>query len=709
MTLIDMQKVGVLLRHILPLILVYSGISQAQNLNCPKPAPTSEIFTVESKFIQGQLDRFINFSGSVSANHPDFNLSADEILVNVEDDSITSTSRLYVQHQNIRLWGTGFASNKNSFDVDQSILTLCEGEQQDLAWRIESSRTHFDKNDQTITSHNAVLEFQDIPIFYSPYLKFSLRRRSGLLFPSFGYYQPTRVNSTKQTEGLYYHQGYYLNLAPNYDVTVYATALQNRGLLTSGEFRYLQSHSEGTLRGAYLQNDPLLRNNTNGGENLSTYAWKNKTTVNENLKFSVDWAAYNPRYIYQTLPSIFDDEQTASKDRHVRVTYATKASRTHVSVQDNISLINPQQDGLVRLPQIEHWQYIDRQGASRFTIRGQVSNFSRPASRKNDDQLTSGKRIVFNPYWQWIKPANQYRLIVETGGRYNHYQLQQNRDEQNFDFSNAYLHTGGSLYFDNTPDFFRKALSLTFEPSLHYVFSPYVKQSHLPDFDTSTKPITRLQQLYDPVELNGDDGLRESNRVVAIVKQRYHLTNSTAFGHLAAGRSVDISTPTVSRERPVNDSWFLESSFTVDRVLFETLSQWDLDVSDPTYINSNVLYDGDSHDVRVNYLHQSTLTETLQYFSAGVSVDLNTPWQLHALSNYNITNQRLDHSLIGFTYDDCCWQFNTAIARKYNNLNNVSAEASTEIIFELVLKGLASLGPKDSRNRMFDQSQGFSP
>src|SRR5690606_15385948 len=50
---------------------------------------------------------------------------------------------------------------------------------------------------------------------------------------------------------------YYLNLAPNYDATLYPRLLSKRGVQLGGEFRYLLNHSQGVNRLEYMPDDSV--------------------------------------------------------------------------------------------------------------------------------------------------------------------------------------------------------------------------------------------------------------------------------------------------------------------------------------------------------------------------------------------------------------------------------------------------------------------
>jgi LPS-assembly protein len=96
--------------------------------------------------------------------------------------------------------------------------------------------------------HNATIEFMGVPIFYTPYLSFSLHqeRKSGFLTPHYG---------SSSTTGTEFTIPYYLNIAPNRDATIAPRIMSRRGVLVNGEFRYLEPTYLGEYRAEVLPND----------------------------------------------------------------------------------------------------------------------------------------------------------------------------------------------------------------------------------------------------------------------------------------------------------------------------------------------------------------------------------------------------------------------------------------------------------------------
>jgi LPS-assembly protein len=117
-------------------------------------------------------------------------------------------------------------------------------------WLVRATRIDLDNAEEVGTAYGGVMEFKGVPILGMPVLSFPLtdKRKSGVL--------PPTIN-LDNVSGLELTLPYYLNLAPNFDATLYPTVMSRRGLDLGGEFRYLQPTYGGQLRAAYMPNDRL--------------------------------------------------------------------------------------------------------------------------------------------------------------------------------------------------------------------------------------------------------------------------------------------------------------------------------------------------------------------------------------------------------------------------------------------------------------------
>ena len=114
------------------------------------------------------------------------------------------------------------------FLLSNASFSTCRPDNED--WRIEARQLDIDENEGQGSGRNASLIFQDrrvlsLPVFYFP---LGDERQSGFLTPSL---------SVTSRSGVEVTTPYYLNLAPNYDLTLLPVVSVRRGLQLGSQFQ----------------------------------------------------------------------------------------------------------------------------------------------------------------------------------------------------------------------------------------------------------------------------------------------------------------------------------------------------------------------------------------------------------------------------------------------------------------------------------------
>jgi LPS-assembly protein len=102
-------------------------------------------------------------------------------------------------------------------------------------WYIRGREIQIDRNRDVGVARDASIVFMGWPIFYSPYLSFTLNqeRKSGFLTPHYG-------NTIRG--GLELTVPYFWNLGPNYDATISPRVIEKRGGPAEERVPLSQSH-----------------------------------------------------------------------------------------------------------------------------------------------------------------------------------------------------------------------------------------------------------------------------------------------------------------------------------------------------------------------------------------------------------------------------------------------------------------------------------
>src|SRR6185312_16394123 len=99
-------------------------------------------------------------------------------------------------------------------------------------WQIRSRETTHNEREATIYHKDATFEFAGVPIITLPHFSQpdpTVRRRTGFLMPTVSF---------KGIYGIGLTTPYFINLAPNYDLTLMPMVTTKQGLLAHGEWRH---------------------------------------------------------------------------------------------------------------------------------------------------------------------------------------------------------------------------------------------------------------------------------------------------------------------------------------------------------------------------------------------------------------------------------------------------------------------------------------
>ncbi|MGE7467799.1 LPS-assembly protein LptD [Bosea sp. NPDC003192] len=188
------------------------------------------------------------------------------------------------------------------FVFDKGIYTACEPcvdqPERPPFWQVRAARIIHKKAEQMIYYEDARLEFAGVPIAYIPFMSgpdATVKRKTGFLAPQF-------IN----TSALGYGVGlpYFINLAPNYDLTVTPTYLSRQGLLGQVEWRHRFVNGSYNIRAAGIfQQDrkAFLTSPFGAGDDefRGSVESSGKVYINPRWNFSWDVAAATDRFFFK--------------------------------------------------------------------------------------------------------------------------------------------------------------------------------------------------------------------------------------------------------------------------------------------------------------------------------------------------------------------------------------------------------------------------
>jgi LPS-assembly protein len=478
---------------------------------------------------------------------------------------------LEIKGKNYRGQATNIEQTKPKYIVlNNTLLTTCNPF--DNIWKIKASEIHLDRKEGVGRAYNSRVLFYGVPIFYSPYLHFPLdnRRRTGFLSPDTAF-----SSRSGFTIGL----PFYINMAPNYDMTLYPYHYAKRGNRLGTEVRYLTDKSQGAFYYSFIQHDkvfdsfkktaPLQYNNPiykneinrlkNSSDNRYQIAWRDQTQYTPGISSAVDFDFVNDDYYLQD----FGDAPIQAADPYSQLFPTTQLAQTasvtynnkHLSLSgamENFQTLHPvtlpaTADQYARLPEIDaDIYYPDALFGLDYTVNNQFSAFRYPwfeshvqLNLPSQNGLIIGERFNSSPTisyygmksWGYINPKISFDGTEYQLSNLNP-ELTQPANPVNQDPNSIRQRAittydiDSGLYFDRKVYIGTNEFTQTLEPRLFYVYTPYTNQDKLPIFDTSLISALTYDQLFAQNRFNGIDRIGDTNHITAGLTSRF-LNNKT--------------------------------------------------------------------------------------------------------------------------------------------------------------------------------------
>jgi LPS-assembly protein len=417
-------------------------------------------------------------------------------------------------------------------------------------WMLQASSISIDTKVQEGIAHNVTMRFKDVPIFYTPYISFPLgdERKSGLLFPSFGH---------SGNNGFELEVPYYLNLAPNYDLTLTPGFLSARGVQLAEQFRYLTAASHGQIDATFLPNDSQLHSNRD------YFRFTDITDFKRGLRFDTDIASVSDSSYFEDFAVGSDQTSVTFLERRADLLYYDDAWRVRAelqnfqtidtSVQTTCTALELSQAPLSagpcderpysRVPRIQANALWPVPGTSvELALDSEIVNFLREIG-------PTGVRINAAPEIRWSSRGPGYFFDPAIGYDFTQYDL---KNAAAIGIGAPSTPTRALPYarVDAGLVFAREAGSQgqrtqTLEPRVVYSYVPYRNQDNLPIFDTGL-PDLNLTELFRTNRYVGEDRIGDANQVaLALTTRLFDTVSGSQYLSATVGQIRYFSIPRV--------------------------------------------------------------------------------------------------------------------------------------------------------------------
>ena len=569
----------------------------------------------------------------------------------------------------------------NQYRAVRAEYTACAPGNDD--WFLKAGELAIDKGRDLGVARDASIVFMGVPIFYSPYLSFSLHqeRKSGFLAPHYG---------TTDKGGAELTVPYYLNLAPNRDATISPRVMSKRGVLTHGQFRYLEPTYFGEARAEVLPAD-----DARGGIRRDAYFIRHEHTL------PYGW------YGRLNFQKVSDDNYFTDLSTQIAATSQVLLPREGVLARggawggsgayafnglvqrwqtlqaDPQALITPPYN---RLPQLTLTAARQEVLQSDLDFTGQYVGFDHPS-------LINGRRALAYPSLSLPLQTSYAYVTPKLGLNVTHYALDPNAagfgDQTR---SLPVFSTDSGVVLERPAMVGGAAFLQTLEPRLYYVYIPFRDQSRIPVFDSGQQDIN-FATIYSENQFSGWDRINDANQVTLGVTSRL-ISADSGSERLRAGLAQRFYFATQRVSLPGAPIRTSSSSDLLAAFSGAVAPHWTMDAG---WQYSTDFSQTQKFNVGTRYLPQAGRVLNLSYretLNALRQTDISTQWPVApgwtalARWNYSLRESRMLEGLIGAEYNGDCWVLRLVAHR----FATTTEQASTTLFLQLELNGVSRIG-----------------
>jgi len=628
--------------------------------------------------------------------------------------------------------------SKTKSRYETATYTTCQPNNQD--WLLHATNATIDKDSGQGTATNAWLEFKGVPFLYTPYMSFPVddRRRSGLLSPYFGY---------SQQNGFDFTLPYYLNLAPNYDLTLMPRELSKRGPMLRSDFRYLTETSKGRLFVDILPWD-LIREETRG-----QIGWQDTSRFTDHISSHVDLhLVSDKRYIYE-LGNLLAINTSSFLRSWGEVNYGggeflggSYSANVLVDYYQSLDqTITDYNYPYRRMPQI-NFSYGRDIGGTGIIFQSNIE-----AARFDQNVKVNGERLNLRPriYYPFRDSAGY--ITPSLALQHTEYWLHNLGAGEASSFSRTapIFSVDSGATFEREFNLFDSPMQQTLEPRLFYLWVPKVNQPYNYNFGpvvvgdpasvTGVRVVNEYQglnfdsaeydfnfyQLFRENRFSGTDRLSDANNITPALTTRL-IEQDSGLERLkfSVGKVFYLKDPQVvlnpyyAPQTQIKNNIVAEaSSMLSEHWSLRSLEQWNpsenqndrtqvvLQYNDyaNTLFNVSYRYRRDPYAGSVPpYIFDPYNPRTVNQTDVSARVPIGAGWFGIGRWQYDLLNQVTVQAMAGVEKETCCWRF-TVVGLRYINgvlgLNNGSTivpsnntPTNNAVFFQFELKGLGRFG-----------------
>ena len=700
-------------------------------------------------------DAFAEIFGDVLIYNKDVRLQADNAQLSFTDNRITLNNNVSIVDANLCITGTRASGNfligegsveqaqflqpqsnlrgsaaeiklsgRQRFELSEGVVTRCPRGTD--FWQISSGSLVADQVQSALTVKNMVLRIKQVPVLYLPYLKIPVttERQSGFL--------PIGLSQNSRS-GVETDLKYYFNLRSDLDATLGLRHMSQRGQLFEAEVRGLGANQQGQFNGAFLPEDRVndlrslapSQNQDASNRNMMSLFYDFKlaglttkinfskaSDLNFLRDFDSDLAPYsghlgglrpaNPQY-GSILPAL---------NQRISLQYERTHLKADLSYQGFQMLVPQLNQQIEKRPELDI-QYNRSLGRLRGTTRLRLTE---SRMQDPDPDTFQGQRQVFDAQLTWPYENALGYLKSTVGAKLRRYRATQEAEAGPV-FNSPFLHVLAGTRLTHRGG--TRSIDRILEPKISITLGRNHRDQ--PQFGIDSAWLEpNYPSMFNPYASVGADwGVSGHTLALGVDHRWLERSSGHQLGRISVGQSYQATTDQPARGGRRGHQTDFQAELTSAGAITGRIDlsyQHQQQAIASGFLSLSYRPGGST---LISLQHRYRTAEHL-FGQAGImpessvsQIALQAPigkgFQVRGLWGRNNRASKDIESLLGVSYNGCCWTVDAAYRKSFDpkltwvaGQYQIDAQTRTGIFFSFELKGLMQIG--SDMTRVFERS-----
>lgn len=388
---------------------------------------------------------------------------ADKMTLNLNTREGTfSKGVLFLKKENLHLKGDKIERlSETVYHIEKGVITTCDQDD----WFLKADELDIDM-DRYATGKGVALNIAGVPVIYTPYFLFPVRRQTGLLIPEVGY---------SSSEGLFADNALFWAISDFKDMTFYSDYRERIGHGTGIEYRYMNSwESRGQLYYKFWDQ-------YHTGASRWDIKYQHQEEFAQDLSGRVDINLVSDESYYHDLERKLENRSKPYLDSNAFYVERWDTASLYLMGQYSIDLTRTNEKTVQKLPELRY-TIVDATVADllHLSFDSSAVNFT----RQTDDGL---RRVDFNPRIAATFGHSGLSLTPRVGIRatfYDRSAATADSTERKYLYAGADMNARVSRVYGSDGDSGIGRIRHSIEPTLSYLYIPRIEQGSIPQFDS---------------------------------------------------------------------------------------------------------------------------------------------------------------------------------------------------------------------------------